>query len=1061
MSRYSNIPLANIPLIIGGNLRSLGSYSDTNVSSSQPSLTSNLPNLESNLLNSTCDFNNPRVTAYLEARYSRGANKLANACSNTPGYDNWSPLFGCYNNSRCQQLTNHAICCDNRQIRGAGLSRDKRIDIDKLTNPVDLAIQPGLRKFTELAGIFLDISQSIIELLYSYNWQSNPPVANQEWLEDHLNQLIELRKQTIDELKNFSQDEGEVLNIYNNSADKQDFIKYLNRIISDINMIQIQSLENWFTRKLNIIQKLTSYVNNNALPENDSDSTKNLLRAVNKGLVELQEIIEPIETRILEIESLSNIDRPLIQPSFVQPKVKQSLLESLGLGEGYQPRQQDQPQELLTPIESKQSWQQLYNIGESKDEGKGEAKSETKDEPIFDPETIASIEDELESELFHQNDQAIIEALVTRKRPRAKSAKSKSTLAPPSKIGPTRRLKVVSRSGKQTGRQTKRAITSQQAIPSKASTSSSTSRVKKLPTLAPTSDAELIALQEEAKYNERFQHPKPGVYNPKTKFCPEIINRVTTRADNPIPIKPYQLGPLKILAHPNNNGVIAIHETGSGKTLTAIIATECTLSLNKDITRAVIIVPLSVQDDWVREFKRYQLPPGYTINKQGIAQFNTGPPLPGEPARQIDLYNIQTFVNVFDCLAQPSRCQPPSPGNNDCRNILLIIDEVHMFKTEIKQRQESSEGTYAKRLIACAKRAKKVLLLSATPTPNEPNDILNIVGLINRTRPPTKAEWRSMTPERKSLYLKNKISYYKCKQNPLLPRTTVKVIPIPMTPDYLREYLKIEQDAGKRSKAFQIHLRSASNKIAGVQNPKVQWTLNLINNPENAGKKIIIFSGLVEHGYLQLADQLDQQARVKTGRNTSNINSVKNRIYTEISGPVSELERELGVARYRAKPNQKVWITDNGQVEILNPEEYKDLDPRRLYDPVNIILLGPAAKVGLNLRNTDIVVSLQPEWNLDGQLQFEARGIRMFSTPEEAAQHQVTVYRLALVKQDLGRELTNYDIDKLLQTSSDDVTQEYGIDLYLYLRQLSKSQQNAKQENELLKPNSIEGVVDC
>jgi superfamily II DNA or RNA helicase len=171
----------------------------------------------------------------------------------------------------------------------------------------------------------------------------------------------------------------------------------------------------------------------------------------------------------------------------------------------------------------------------------------------------------------------------------------------------------------------------------------------------------------------------------KSKICDQInkianeINPcgIILHKDSDITLKKHQLNVSNQLV--KLRGIIAVHSVGTGKTLTAISASQCLL--NKEIIEHVIVItPTSLQKNFITQAIQY-----------GLTQ------------KQIDtyytFYTIQGIVNAFEKskAISPSKC-------------LIIIDEAHNLRTIGGSRFDS--------IFKYTKKAEKVLLLTATPLIN-------------------------------------------------------------------------------------------------------------------------------------------------------------------------------------------------------------------------------------------------------------------------------------------------------------------------------------------------------
>ena len=127
----------------------------------------------------------------------------------------------------------------------------------------------------------------------------------------------------------------------------------------------------------------------------------------------------------------------------------------------------------------------------------------------------------------------------------------------------------------------------------------------------------------------------------------------------------------------NHRSLIAAFDTGTGKTLTAVVASQCLLD-NGVVDRVIIVAPKSLRENFLKEMTTY----GADRNDS-----------------RYEIYTFNTFATKF------------ADNYDKCDNTLFIVDEAHEFRTKIT----SKSGKRAFAAINCAIRAGRVLLLTATP----------------------------------------------------------------------------------------------------------------------------------------------------------------------------------------------------------------------------------------------------------------------------------------------------------------------------------------------------------
>ena len=145
-----------------------------------------------------------------------------------------------------------------------------------------------------------------------------------------------------------------------------------------------------------------------------------------------------------------------------------------------------------------------------------------------------------------------------------------------------------------------------------------------------------------------------------------------------------------------HRGLIAVHQTGSGKTM-------CALGVIAVLQMPTIIVtPLSIQKQFQQQLDKYNI------------------------AGDIELITPQLFANKM------------VKGEIDCYNKLLIVDEAHNLRTRVRyttNAESTVKGSRAYAIVKAAQKATKVLLLTATPVINSPFDIYNLIMMVEGIPP--------------------------------------------------------------------------------------------------------------------------------------------------------------------------------------------------------------------------------------------------------------------------------------------------------------------------------------
>lgn len=456
-----------------------------------------------------------------------------------------------------------------------------------------------------------------------------------------------------------------------------------------------------------------------------------------------------------------------------------------------------------------------------------------------------------------------------------------------------------------------------------------------------------------------------------------------------------------------NRGLIAIHSPGSGKTLSAGLSIYCALeNKNIGIDSALILAKGSNHDSWYSELEKLNFPSNYRIITQNQLKRRIPPIQPGEKVIWIitpdkfhsDYKACEKTVKLTEELkagelkagetkrgelktgetkrgelkgGEGKILKPCDLGLKLCGNTFLIIDEVHLLKTEIKEATEKSEakGKKIKAIIDCAKQAKRVLLLTGTPTPNEPFDIVNLIAMVDGTDAMTRSEFNKLydNPDKTSLIkcLACKISYHKSdwrdtppSQRIDYPTVESKEEVLPMTPGYQKIYDELvtkkiqelnreekkeskrrERKALENPRIFYMGLRMASNDIGATSvikghsetkeaNPKIDFIWNTVTRMKSATRskyypKTMIYSNFIKSGIAPIANRLDDEAgvahvRIVTKKKRTKKKKSESKEEKKISKKDVEDEEE-GVVRQNTgvnKETKRLYVEMTGSIPI-------------------------------------------------------------------------------------------------------------------------------------------------
>ena len=218
-----------------------------------------------------------------------------------------------------------------------------------------------------------------------------------------------------------------------------------------------------------------------------------------------------------------------------------------------------------------------------------------------------------------------------------------------------------------------------------------------------------------------------------------------------------------------NRGILLFHSTGAGKTISSILAAVC-LNALFPTSYIYIVTPSSTVDQFTVDTQKY------------IDNYNS----------RVKVFTHTDFVNNFE--------------RYECKNIILIIDEAQNFRSKIQTDVNVvTAGKKASKMIACAKAACRVILLSATPLVNEPYDIENLIAMIDGREPVDKRTFNKYTDQEYDALFKCKISIYDRKKgDKRYPDLDVKDIRIPMDSTTYDHYRRLETMQSRERSLYNI-----------------------------------------------------------------------------------------------------------------------------------------------------------------------------------------------------------------------------------------------------------------
>ena len=424
---------------------------------------------------------------------------------------------------------------------------------------------------------------------------------------------------------------------------------------------------------------------------------------------------------------------------------------------------------------------------------------------------------------------------------------------------------------------------------------------------------------------------------PTPNSSPSPITNCISRSK--IPLYEYQKRVIHALK--KHRGICAVHSVGSGKTLTAVAASQCFLDANPG-SRVYVCTPVSLMGNFMKEMTKY-----------GISS---------DDPRYIILSHDKMWRSVKEKKVNPK----------NFKNDMIIIDEVHNFRSlpliAIKKGKRDIRRAFYMREAVC--EFKKVLALTATPIMNSENDLINIVSFLTGEK---YADRMSDTPEYGDYYGREELVqrvlikahdifsfYQRPKNDGRFPSYDIENVHIKMPESYFRKYVEIEQHTFEQElnyrtdiESFYTNIRNAVNKIDNtLDSPKVLWTLRKTQNIVNSGGRIMIYSAFLNSGIYMIGENL-KKLKIP---------------YNYISGEISASKRTQIVEEY-----------NSGKVPVL--------------------LITRAGGEGLDLKGTTAAIMLEPTWNPSAEAQVFGRAVRSGSHSDLSPSARVVkCYLLFLVK---------------------------------------------------------------
>lgn len=389
----------------------------------------------------------------------------------------------------------------------------------------------------------------------------------------------------------------------------------------------------------------------------------------------------------------------------------------------------------------------------------------------------------------------------------------------------------------------------------------------------------------------------------------------------------------------DNRGLVAVHSLGSGKTLTALYASQCYLDQHPT-HRVVVVSPATLIDNFKKEMTVFQ----------GLRH-----------ADRYEFFSYQGFYSRYKA------------RRRNCRDTMLIVDEAHNLRTEYRKGKKKEVGKYCGAVTRCAEMADRILLLTATPLVNSPSDIVPLLNMVRNN--PTTQNRLLVKDFKKNIdndeYLERvglcRFSFYeRDRVSEDYPGVIEEDVFLPMPRRFYETYRKVEEDLAEdeilrtfgesQLRPFFNGVRRAVNILSElpeeelVKSPKIKWILRQIREDK---RKTLVFSNFLEMG-------LD------------------------------------GIIK-RLPPGVRAAFITGGQPRARRAEIVRQYNR----DEIDVLFLSRAGGEGIDLKGTRRIILLENGWNENSERQVIGRGVRYRSHSHlPAEERNVHIYRLFHIKPD-------------------------------------------------------------
>lgn len=399
----------------------------------------------------------------------------------------------------------------------------------------------------------------------------------------------------------------------------------------------------------------------------------------------------------------------------------------------------------------------------------------------------------------------------------------------------------------------------------------------------------------------------------------------------------------------NTKGLLVAHGMGSGKTLTSLWVAKEYVTKNR-VDYVNILAPNVAVPEFIDSFERAGITPHMAAKIRVLTH---------------DEFTLNTKKRQFS-------------------KSLVIVDEAHMFKKTKYAALEKCNVPY-------------IMLLSGTPTPNEPSEIVPLINLLCREKEhqwsTEKWDKATTTISEKRKFLKDKVSTYNIgpKYNYLRQRGTefpsannfpgykVSTRNVKLSPSQNAAYMKLNKLVKKESYSQKTkHPFFAREKVIVNTHPKrgIPGSGNVTPKIAKVAKDVVID---IKKSHSRKQSKLDP-TRVHRGRLLLYAFNVDTAI--DLEGEI----RRLCTAKKVISPRISVYNGSKlGKERLRIKEAFNNGE-------TDVLIISSAGSVGLDLQCTSKVFMYDLWWNIPQINQIIGRAIRYRSHHDPCKHKHVDVY---------------------------------------------------------------------